>query len=144
MAAGMFQMQVLQAGFVEKAAQLQSLQQQVPGQSTPDPEVVALQRQLQQMQVHLLFLQLTVLALHDALSLWWCAAISQKMVCFCINIIRRVEFELIALERQDLSCTYLAHHELQSVLFVCVMVNVSSGLYLHYCFELIMALCLHP
>ncbi|KAL0019428.1 hypothetical protein WJX79_004112 [Trebouxia sp. C0005] len=45
------QLQVLQAGFVDKAAQLQSLQQQVSAQSTPDPEVIALQRQLQQMQV---------------------------------------------------------------------------------------------
>jgi len=71
MTAGMFQMQVLQTGFVDKAAQLQSLQQQLSGRSTPDPEVSALQRQLQQMQVHLLFLQLMVLALHDALSLWW-------------------------------------------------------------------------
>lgn len=52
----MFQVQVLQAGFVDKAAQLQSLQQQVSAQSTPDPEVIALQRQLQQMQVYLLVL----------------------------------------------------------------------------------------
>ena len=53
----MFHLQVLQAGFVDKAAQLQGLQQQVLGHSTPDPEVIALQRQLQQMQVHLLSLQ---------------------------------------------------------------------------------------
>lgn len=127
MTAGMFQMQVLQTGFVDKAAQLQSLQQQLSGRSTPDPEVSALQRQLQQMQVHLLFLQLMVLALHDALSLWWCAAISQRMVCCCINIIRCVyplQFELIALKGRSSSCTYLAHGELQSIEFVCIMVNV--------------------
>lgn len=82
----MFRLQVLQAGFVDKAAQLQSLQQQVSGRSTPDPEVIALQRQLQQMQVHLLFLQLVILALHDALGSWWCAAIDQLTVCCCINI----------------------------------------------------------
>jgi len=52
MTAGMFQTQVLQAGFVDKAAQLQSLQQQVSGRSTPDPEIIALQHQLQQIQVY--------------------------------------------------------------------------------------------
>ncbi len=44
----MFHLQVLQAGFVDKAAQLQGLQQQLSGHSTPNPEVIA----LQQMQVH--------------------------------------------------------------------------------------------
>ena len=87
MTADVFQVQVLQAGFVDKAAQLQSLQQQVSGRSTSDPEVIALQRQLQQMQVHLLFLPIAILALHDALGSWWCAAITRLMVCCCINII---------------------------------------------------------
>ncbi len=68
MTAGMLQVQVLQAGFVDKAAQLQGLQQQVSGRSTPDPEVIALQRQLQQMQVHLVFLQLMLLILHGSLG----------------------------------------------------------------------------
>ena len=87
MTADVFQAQVLQAGFVDKAAQLQSLQQQVSGRSTSDPEVIALQRQLQQMQVHLLFLPLAMLALHDAVGSWWCGAISCLTVCYCINII---------------------------------------------------------
>ena len=42
--------QVLQAGFVEKTAQLQALQQQVSGRRTPDPELTALQLEMQESQ----------------------------------------------------------------------------------------------
>lgn len=43
-------LQVLQAGFVEKTAQLQALQQQLSGRRTPDPELTALQREMQESQ----------------------------------------------------------------------------------------------
>ena len=43
-------LQVLQAGFVEKTAQLQALQQQVSGHRTPDPELTALQHEMHESQ----------------------------------------------------------------------------------------------
>ena len=43
-------LQVLQAGFVDKTAQLQALQQQLSGRRTPDPELTALQREMHESQ----------------------------------------------------------------------------------------------
>jgi hypothetical protein len=38
-----------------------------------------------------------------------------------------------ALERQDLSCTYLAHHELQSVLIIIIIIRHKQGVQTFSC-----------
>ena len=45
--------QVLQAGFVDKTAQLQALQASITGCRTPDPDIVALQHDMHEAQVRL-------------------------------------------------------------------------------------------
>ena len=44
-------LQVLQAGFVDKTAQLQALQQQLSGRRTPDPDIASLQHDMRESQV---------------------------------------------------------------------------------------------
>ncbi len=40
-----------------------------------------------------------------------------------------------ALERQDLSCTYLAHHELQSVLIIITIIRHKQGVQTFSCHQ---------
>ena len=44
-------LQVLQTRFIDKTAQLQALQQELSGRRTPDPDIAALQHDMQEAQV---------------------------------------------------------------------------------------------